>query len=631
MKRSRQSKVRIRTAPERRISIAHNGRMKLVFTFFIVALALFALGAYLVFIVTGSGGESSKKVLANKADDGQELPFCRGAITDRYGTVLAESVQKYRVIMEPRNILLRDKKNYEATVEALTAVMGCDRDLVVKGIDENPDSYYVQTGRILTAEEKLNAEKYIEDYNNQAQARYRELKTPQPVVTGITFERLYERSYPYESFASDVIGYSRQDASVGIHGLEQYYNEYLAGETGRRMSYITDEGTVEWTYVEPKNGCTLVTTLDHTLQSIAEECISDFFKTYTADNVGILAVDPDNGEILTMAMDRQVNLNDPGKISKVVSSEKLQQLSEQELNELTARIQGNFAVETSYEPGSTAKCLTVAAALEEGAVSQSSRYLCDGGESFGSGAGGTYVRCSGGPHEEVSLAESLVVSCNDALMQVARSLGGEKLLKNISLFGFGRQTGIDLPYENAGAVHTIDNMDDITLATNSFGQNYNVTMVQMAMALCSVVNGGTYYQPHLMKEIVDVDGTVVKRFEPIVMHKTVTKETADFVKNAMRRVVTEGTGTAAMIGSYDVGGKTGTAEKLPRNDKKYLVSFAGIVPADDPALLIYVVVDNPSYQDGSPLEVNASIATALEKSFMEKILPYTDIPKESSE
>jgi cell division protein FtsI/penicillin-binding protein 2 len=156
MKRSRQSKVRIRTAPERRISIAHNGRMKLVFTFFIVALALFALGAYLVFIVTGSGGESSKKVLANKADDGQELPFCRGAITDRYGTVLAESVQKYRVIMEPRNILLRDKKNYEATVEALTAVMGCDRDLVVKGIDENPDSYYVQTGRILTAEEKLN-------------------------------------------------------------------------------------------------------------------------------------------------------------------------------------------------------------------------------------------------------------------------------------------------------------------------------------------------------------------------------------------------------------------------------------------------------------------------------------------
>lgn len=602
-----------------------------MFTYFAVALALLALCMYLIYIVADSGDESGKRVLANKADDGQELPFCRGAITDRYGTVLAESVQKYRVIMEPKNILLREGKNYEATVEALTDVMGCDRDQVVRGIDEYKDSYYVQTSRVLTAEEKLNAEKYIEDFNNQAQARYRELKTPQPIVTGVSFERLYERSYPYESFASDVIGYSRQDASVGIHGLEQYYNDYLAGETGRRMSYITEDGTVEWTYVEPKNGNILVTTLDHTLQSIAEECINEFFKTYTADNVGIMAVDPDNGEILTMAMDRQVNLNDPGKISKVVSSEKLQQLSEKELNELTAKIQSNFAVETSYEPGSTAKCLTVAAALEEGAVSWSSRYFCDGGENFGSGADGTYVRCSGGPHDDLSLAEGLIVSCNDALMQVGRSLGPEKLLKNISLFGFGRQTGIDLPYENAGSVHTMDNMDDITLATNSFGQNYNVTMVQMAMALCSVVNGGTYYQPHLMKEIVDEDGTVVKRFEPTVMHKTVTKQTSDFVKKALRRVVTEGTGTAAALGSYEVGGKTGTAEKLPRKDKKYLVSFAGLVPADDPKLIVYVVVDNPSYQDGSPLEVNASIATALEKSFMEKILPYTDVPKASSE
>ncbi len=630
MKRSQWSRVQRRTVPEKRMSIAYNGRVKLVFTFLIVALALLALCIYLIFIVVDRGDESGKKVLSNKADDGQDLPFCRGSITDRYGTVLAQSVQKYRVIMEPKNILLREK-NREATIEALTSVIGCDRELVENGIKQNKDSYYVQTDRVLTAEEKLNAEKYIENFNEEAEERYRALKIPQPVVTGISFELLYERSYPYESFASDVIGYSRQDAAVGVHGLEQYYNDYLAGETGRKMSYITEDGTVERTYVEPKNGHTLVTTLDHTLQSAAEECINEFFKTYTADNVGILAVDPDNGEILTMAMDRQVNLNDPGKISKVVSSEKLQQLSEKELNELTAKIQSNFAVETSYEPGSTAKCLTVAAALEEGAVSWSSRYFCDGGENFGAASDETYVRCSGGPHEEVTLAESLIVSCNDALMQVGRSLGSEKLLKNISLFGFGRQTGIDLPYENAGSVHTVDDMDDITLATNSFGQNYNVNMVQMAMALCSVVNGGTYYQPHLMKEIIDEGGNVVERFEPVVMHKTVTKETSDFVKKALRRVVTEGTGTVAAIGSYDVAGKTGTAEKLPRKDKKYLVSFAGFVPADDPQLLVYVVVDNPSNQDGSPLEVNASIATALEKSFMEKILPYTDVPKASSE
>ena len=608
-------------------ALKNNVRSKLVFTYSIVTLALIALCVVLCVIVHKNGDDYSRQVFANRLGGDTELPFRRGEITDRSGTVLAESVPRYRVIIDPSNLLLYNSRDLETTLQALVSIFGCDREKLDSVVERYADYHYARTGREVTQEEMERFEAYRDEFNENAKKLQKETGKSQPRIQSVTFEVFYQRNYIYGSFAADVLGYSRSDSAVGECGLERYYNDYLAGENGRGMTYIDEEGTSVRSVIDPVDGCRLVTTIDFTMQSAAESCIEDFLRKYNADNVGIVAVNPNNGEVLTMAMDRQVNLNDPGNPERILTSEELKTLTDEQIGERVAQIQSNFAVEVSFEPGSTAKPLTVAAAIEEASEDASSVFNCDGGEGFGVGGSETYIRCSGGPHDEVDLAHSLIFSCNDALMQIGKKLGAASIAKYISLFGFGRQTGIDLPYENAGSVHSKEDIGQVTLATNSFGQNYNVNMIQMAMALSSAVNGGIYYQPHLMKEIVRPDGTVAARFAPVVMHKTMTQDTSAYLRRVLRKVVTEGTGKAAAIDGYDIGGKTGTAEKMPREDRKYLVSFVGFAPVDSPQLLVYVVADNPSLKDGSELNVSASIAVELEKSFMEKVLPYLGIPQ----
>lgn len=284
----------------------------------------------------------------------------------------------------------------------------------------------------------------------------------------------------------------------------------------------------------------------------------------------------------------------------------------------------NFAVSDSYEPGSPAKPLTVAACLEEGVVYQNETYVCDGGQHVG----GYNIRCvSRLGHGTITLEQSLMKSCNDVMMQISARLGIEKFAKYQEIFGLGQKTGIDLPGEadTSGLIRTAETMGSTDLACYSFGQNYNCTMVQMAAALSSIINGGSYYEPHVVKQILNDQGAVVKKIEPNLVRETVSQATSDFVVEAMFQTVDseDGTGKAGRVTGYKIGGKTGTAQKLPRSAKNYLVSFCGFAPADDPQVLVYVIIDTPNLPGEE--QAHSTFATEVFQKIMQDILPYMNV------
>ena len=278
----------------------------------------------------------------------------------------------------------------------------------------------------------------------------------------------------------------------------------------------------------------------------------------------------------------------------------------------------NFCVNDTYEPGSPAKPMTVAAGLEEGVISQNDTFLCDGGQDVG----GYRIKCSNiYGHGILTLEQSLMKSCNDAMMQIAAKLGVQRFAKYQKLFGMGQKTGIDLPGEAYGLIYNADNMGPTDLAVNSFGQSYNSTMIQMAAAFASVINGGSYYEPHVVKQILNEQGSVVKEVKPKLVRETVSESTSNFIKDALFRTVSEGTGKAAAVEGYEIAGKTGTAKKIPRSAKNYLLSFCGFAPAYDPQVLVYVTIDTPHVED----QPHSTYASGVFSKIMGDILPYLNV------
>ena len=276
-------------------------------------------------------------------------------------------------------------------------------------------------------------------------------------------------------------------------------------------------------------------------------------------------------------------------------------------------------ISMGFEPGSTYKPFTIAAALEEGLVHEHSVFECDGGEQVG----GWYIRCSRrSGHGEITLGQALSLSCNDVMMQVAALQGRETFYQYQNEFFFGHKTGIDLPGEATVILKDLDNLNASELATSSFGQTFNVTMVQMAAAYSSVVNGGKYYQPHIVKRIINDSGATIKEFDPLVVRQVVSEQTSKFIKEHMYQAVENGTARGAQVEGYAIGGKTGTAEKFPRDKENYLVSFIGAAPANNPEVVFYVIVDEPQ---NVPRQADSSIATKLAARVMKEMLPALGI------
>lgn len=587
---------------------------KLVILYVGIILAFAGLVVRITYINAASGEEYTKIVLDQQQYDSRTIPYKRGDIVDRNGTKLATSERVYNVVLDVK-AMLDDEDYVEPTKQVLKDCFGIEEETVDNLIENNPDSRYsvLLKGIDYETAQKFNA--IDEDDENY------------PNVRGIWLEDDYQRTYPYSTLASDVIGFT-VDGNVGNGGIEGYYNSTLNGTDGREYGYLDSGSSVERTVKEPVNGKTVVSTIDLQVQSVVERYIQQFNDERKnnatpgegSKNTAVMVMNPQNGEILAEASYPNYDLNNPRDLTKYYTQEQLDAMSDQEKLDALNNLWKNFCVTDTYEPGSTIKPFTVAAALETGALTGEETFYCGGSLHIGD----YDIHCiNRDGHGTLTVKGAIENSCNVALMQIGEMIGAVDFTKYQHIFGFGEMTGIDLPgeAETSGLLYTADNMDETSLATNAFGQNFNVTMTQMMAGFCSLINGGYYYEPHIVKQIQDENGNVIENVDPVLVKRTVSEETSTLVKDYMRGVVLEGSGQPADIAGYEVGGKTGTAEKLPRSEGKNLVSFIAYAPQENPEIAVYVVIDEPNEYD----QAQSSLAVQMASDIMKEIFPYLGI------
>ena len=601
-------------------------RKKLVILFGMVLLALVGLILKISVINATEGDKYSKQVLMQTQQQyaSRVIPCKRGDIFDKNGNLLATSSKVYNVILDCKAIN-SDQDYLEPTVKALLKFFDADEEKIQKLLtdDKTKNSQY----RILLKEVTVDEKKAFDEYTTVGENSKLsdEEKKERENVQGVWFEETYLRSYPFESLACDTIGFTF-DAETADWGLEGYYNSTLNGTDGRQYGYFNDSADVEQTIIEPTNGKSIVTTLDVGAQSIVEKYVDAFQERMGAKNIGVIVEDPNTGAILAMDGGDRYDLNEPRDMSSIYTEEQVKAMNDEEEVEALNNMWRNYCVTDAYEPGSTVKPMVMAAALEKGAILEGDSFVCDGSQMIGD----TMIKCSAypGAHGTETLEEVIANSCNDAMMQIADKMGAEQFIKSQSLFNFGTRTGIDLPNEGTGIVHTEDTMGATELACSAFGQGFTCTMIQEINAICSVINGGYYYQPHLVSSIEDSQGTVIKNIEPTLLKQTVSSSISADIRSYMRASVESGTSHYSKVQGYSSGGKTGTAEKFPRNNGKYLVSFVGFAPVDDPAVVIYVVVDEPN----ADRQDNSAYPQYIAQGILSELLPYLEVvPDETSD
>lgn len=671
-------------------------RTRIVFLLAIAAMVV--LVVRVVYINVVNGKEYSEAVVMQMNYNSTDIPYERGEILDRNGNVLANSEKTYKLILEPKNILL-SQKGKEATKKAVMEYFDITSEDFDKYISDE-ESYY----EVVQEDLPYSKVKPFEDY----------CKTDEGTdVVGVSFETEYKRNYPNGTLACNLLGYTAA-GNVGQGGIEGYYNDFLNGVDGKTYRYMSNSGGVDVETVAAQNGETVVSTIDMNIQKIIEDNIAEYMQNTGAKQIGVIAMDPNNGEVLGMASSRVYNPNDPmntdalrnmtvtvteevatdeideesdslikdvessgkkintdsedtatddttteetdttedqseedtqesdssnavevGKKNNTKKVEVEYDFSEMSDEEFQSTIDGftseqlyealnyvwrNYCISDVFEPGSTYKAFTIAGAMEDNVISDGDVFYCDGYQVVVDGENPIYCSYTAG-HGPVDVKRSLAVSCNDALMQIAAKEGPEIFDKYQVIFNIGSETGIDLEGETTGIKYGVDSLNPTELATSSFGQGVTTSMIQMAAGFCSVINGGNYYVPHVVKRLLDSDGNVVQSMDPILVRKTISKEVSDYLRSYLQAVVEEGTGYAAGIDGYTIGGKTGTAEKLPRGNGKYVLSFIGFTPVENPQIMLYVVVDEPHVEDQSGSGAGAKFFHQI----MEDLLPYMNV------
>lgn len=616
---------------------------KLAVLFMIVLLAFAGLSVRLFVIVRENETRYQKQVLTQQISDAKTLPAKRGDIVDAKGTKLATSEKVYNLQIDA--FIMQSKEDYlEPTMAALgTYFPQLNMSEIRSYVVSHPESRYYIALKQLSFDQ-------ISDFKT-AQSEDKNIK-------GVYFEEEYKRVYPGGSLAADVIGFTSAD-NRGQYGLEEYYNEMLNGTPGREYGFMNEEGEMESTVKPAVNGNTLHSTIDSNIQGIVEKYLREFNDAHKnaahdgngAENVGCIIMKVNTGEILAMASYPTYDLNDTKNTDALLGSVRIEQyvnskgytiyrnthepITQEVLESMSNEdvllnlnnLWKNYCISSTYEPGSVAKPFTVAAALETGAISPNDTYQCTGGLEVG----GHYIKChsyKNGGEGTVTVQDSIAWSCNVALMKIGASLGKEEFARFQNIYNFGLKTNVDLAGEarTANLLFPIEDMVAADLATNSFGQNFNVTMIQMITGYCSLINGGYYYEPHLVNKITNSSGAVVQNIEPRILKQTISGSTSELIRQYCRAVVMEEggsrrTGKTARPAGYAIGGKTGTAETLPRKNGQYVVSFMGYAPAEDPQIAIYVVVDraNAIPQD------DAKYATGIVRNVLTEVLPYLNI------
>lgn len=626
-----------------RFSIKMQKKLLVLYGLFTVLFTV--LIGRLVWIIRENGLQYQKQVFAQQSYSSTVIPYRRGNILDAKGTRLATSEKVYNLVIDASvmNAKVQGKQIYlEPTLQALGEYFDLDMGEIRKYVTTNTESaYYVPLKRLT-----------YEQISGFQAAQMQEKSN----INGVWFEEEYRRVYPYGTLASDAIGFLNAD-NEGSYGLEEYYNDVLNGINGREYGYLNDDLALERTVKAAVDGYNIHTTIDANMQMMVENNLKKFNEEHKnahvqgngAENVGCIIMEVDSGEILAMASYPPYDSNDPRNPEYLLGTRMVEQITNaagyQEIKKtdtyinesvlasmdddqlyvnLMNNLWKNFCITNTYEPGSTAKPFTVAAALELGVISPEDTFECPGFLEVG----GYEIKCHSGACGLLNVEGTIARSCNVGMMKIAQLIGAEDFCYFQNIFNFGLRTNVDLAGEErtAGLVYTADKMGPTDLATNSFGQNFHVTMIEMITGFCALVNGGYYYEPHMVNKITNASGATVENIEPRILKQIVSESTSEKIRQFCRAVVETGTGKASRPPGYIIGGKTGTAETIDpvthkRSETEYVVSFIGFAPAENPQIAIYVVIDRPNIED----QANAKLAALLGRSILMEVLPYMNI------
>lgn len=528
----------------------------------------------------------------NKAENLHErerdIKAARGKLLDANGTVLATNKSVCTI-----SVIHNQIEEPEKVIAMLVRELGIPEETARKRVEKVSSIERVKTN---VAKETGDA---IRAYG----------------LSGVKVDEDYKRYYPYGTLASKVLGFTGAD-NQGILGLEVKYDEYLQGTNGKILT-LTDARGIEIenageSRLEPVNGYDLCLSLDYNIQMYCEQAAKKVCTKKSADSVSVIVMNPQNGELMAMVNYPEFDLNDPftlvGDNGEAVSAEEKQNL----LNKMWR----NQCISDTYEPGSTFKIITAAAALEEGVVKLDDAFFCPGYKIVED----RRIRCARTTgHGAETFETGIMNSCNPVFMELGERLGAENFVGYFKQFGLLSKTNIDLPGEAGTIMHKTENIGPVELATISFGQSFQITPIQLVTTVSSIINGGTRVTPHFGVSVQDADGNTVKTFSYETHENICTAETSETMRYLLEKVVSEGTGKNAKIEGFSIGGKTATSQTLPRSDHKYISSFLGFAPADNPQVLVLVVINNPQ-----GIYYGGTIAAPVAKEIFENILPYLD-------
>lgn len=528
----------------------------------------------------------------NKAENLHErerdIKAARGKLLDANGTVLATNKSVCTI-----SVIHNQMEEPEKVIAMLVKELGIPEETARKRVEKVSSIERVKTN---VAKETGDA---IRAYG----------------LSGVKVDEDYKRYYPYGTLASKVLGFTGAD-NQGILGLEVKYDEYLQGTNGKILT-LTDARGIEIenageSRLEPVNGYDLCLSLDYNIQMYCEQAAKKVCTKKSADSVSVIVMNPQNGELMAMVNYPEFDLNDPftlvGDNGEAVSAEEKQNL----LNKMWR----NQCISDTYEPGSTFKIITAAAALEEGVVKLDDTFYCPGYKIVED----RRIRCARTTgHGAETFETGIMNSCNPVFMELGERLGAENFVGYFKQFGLLSKTNIDLPGEAGTIMHKTENIGPVELATISFGQSFQITPIQLVTTVSSIINGGTRVTPHFGVSVQDADGNTVKTFSYETHENICTAETSETMRYLLEKVVSEGTGKNAKIEGFSIGGKTATSQTLPRSDHKYISSFLGFAPADNPQVLVLVVINNPQ-----GIYYGGTIAAPVAKEIFENILPYLD-------
>ena len=528
----------------------------------------------------------------NKAENLHErerdIKAARGKLLDANGTVLATNKSVCTI-----SVIHNQMEEPEKVIAMLVRELGIPEETARKRVEKVSSIERVKTN---VAKETGDA---IRAYG----------------LSGVKVDEDYKRYYPYGTLASKVLGFTGAD-NQGILGLEVKYDEYLQGTNGKILT-LTDARGIEIenageSRLEPVNGYDLCLSLDRNIQMYCEQAAKKVCTKKSADSVSVIVMNPQNGELMAMVNYPEFDLNDPftlvGDTGESVSAEEKQNLWN--------KMWRNQCISDTYEPGSTFKIITAAAALEEGVVKLDDAFFCPGYKIVED----RRIRCARTTgHGAETFETGIMNSCNPVFMELGERLGAENFVGYFKQFGLLSKTNIDLPGEAGTIMHKTENIGPVELATISFGQSFQITPIQLVTTVSSIINGGTRVTPHFGVSVQDADGNTVKTFSYETHENICTAETSETMRYLLEKVVSEGTGKNAKIEGFSIGGKTATSQTLPRSDHKYISSFLGFAPADNPQVLVLVVINNPQ-----GIYYGGTIAAPVAKEIFENILPYLD-------